>query len=177
MSRLFSGWVTKKVVSPRTRYILGTFQANDFRCKFSKFRIRSQMTIPRFLWYLKAMPLPPVPSLVAIEILVSKCVWRDSILVTLAYYFVSFSKPLECWVWSIISPEVPYVSSSLRPSPSTLITDGSRNILPSNAILKGDTRALSDDTNTAIETHMRQIGSGIASGCQISGRVLLFMRF
>ena len=42
------------------------------------------------------------------------------------------------------------------------ITDGSRNILPSNAILKGDARALSDDTNTAIETHMRQIASGIA---------------
>ena len=42
------------------------------------------------------------------------------------------------------------------------ITDGGRNILPSNAVLKGDARALSNDTNKAVETHMRQIASGIA---------------
>ena len=35
------------------------------------------------------------------------------------------------------------------------ITDGSRNVLPSSALLKGDARALRDDTNHAIEAHMR----------------------
>ena len=43
------------------------------------------------------------------------------------------------------------------------ITDGSRNVLPSSALLKGDARALSDDTNHAIEAHMRRIAAGIAA--------------
>ena len=47
------------------------------------------------------------------------------------------------------------------------ITDGSRNVLSSKAVLKGDARALSDDTNQAIETHMRQIAGGIAKAHDI----------
>ena len=43
------------------------------------------------------------------------------------------------------------------------ITDGSRNVLPSSALLKGDARALSDDTNHATEAHMRRIAAGIAA--------------
>ena len=48
-------------------------------------------------------------------------------------------------------------------SVTEFITDGRRNVLPGSATLKGDARALSDDTNTAIEDAMRRICAGIAA--------------
>ena len=48
-------------------------------------------------------------------------------------------------------------------SVTEFITDGRRNVLPGTAVLKGDARALGDDTNTAIEAAMRRICAGIAS--------------
>ena len=47
-------------------------------------------------------------------------------------------------------------------SVTEFITDGRRNVLPGSATLKGDARALSDDTNAAIEDAMRRICAGIA---------------
>lgn len=48
-------------------------------------------------------------------------------------------------------------------SVTEFITDGKRNVLPGHAVLKGDARALSHETNLAIETHMRQLAKGIAA--------------
>ena len=48
-------------------------------------------------------------------------------------------------------------------SVTEFITDGRRNVLAGEAILKGDARALGDDTNTAIEAAMRRICAGMAA--------------
>jgi hippurate hydrolase len=48
-------------------------------------------------------------------------------------------------------------------SVTEFITDGKRNVLPGHAVLKGDARALSHETNLAIETHMRQLAKGVAA--------------
>lgn len=45
-------------------------------------------------------------------------------------------------------------------------TDGRRNVLPGNAVLSGDARALTKETNQIIETRMRQIVEGV---CQANG--------
>ena len=47
-------------------------------------------------------------------------------------------------------------------SVTEFVTDGRRNVLAGEAVLKGDARALGDDTNTAIEAAMRRICAGIA---------------
>ncbi len=47
-------------------------------------------------------------------------------------------------------------------SVTEFITDGCRNVLPGNAILKGDVRALNPQTRNLIEQKMRQIIEGIA---------------
>ena len=43
------------------------------------------------------------------------------------------------------------------------ITDGRRNVLPGSAILRGDARALTPETNAAIEANMRRIAAGVAA--------------
>ena len=48
-------------------------------------------------------------------------------------------------------------------SVTEFITDGRRNVLAGEAVLKGDARALGDDTNTAIEAAMRRICAGMAA--------------
>ena len=48
-------------------------------------------------------------------------------------------------------------------SVTEFITDGRRNVLAGEAVLKGDARALGDDTNTAIEAVMRRICAGMAA--------------
>ena len=53
-------------------------------------------------------------------------------------------------------------------SVTEFITDGRRNVLPGTARLKGDARALTPETNAAIETHMRQIANGIATAHDVS---------
>ena len=60
------------------------------------------------------------------------------------------------------------VSRKLNPavngvvSVTEFITDGSENILPGHAIISGDTRALSPDSNAIIEKSMKNIVEGIA---------------
>ncbi|MGC6453386.1 MAG: amidohydrolase [Candidatus Puniceispirillaceae bacterium] len=48
-------------------------------------------------------------------------------------------------------------------SVTEFITDGRRNVLAGQAVLKGDARALGDDTNAAIEAAMRRICAGMAA--------------
>jgi hippurate hydrolase len=48
-------------------------------------------------------------------------------------------------------------------SVTEFITNGRRNVLAGQAMLKGDARALGDDTNAAIETAMRRICAGMAA--------------
>ncbi len=47
-------------------------------------------------------------------------------------------------------------------SVTEFITDGSRNVLPGNATLKGDVRAMNPETRNRIEKRMRQIIEGVA---------------
>ena len=55
-------------------------------------------------------------------------------------------------------------------SVTEFITDGRRNVLAGRAVLKGDARALGDDTNAGIEAAMRRICAGMAAthGADIS---------
>jgi hippurate hydrolase len=56
-------------------------------------------------------------------------------------------------------------------SVTEFIADGGRNILPGSAILKGDARALSPETNTAIEARMRALVAGTCAAHDVSGEV------
>ncbi len=56
-------------------------------------------------------------------------------------------------------------------SVTEFITDGKKNILAGNGLIKGDARALSDKSNKIIETNMRQIVKGICDAYGISHKV------
>ena len=56
-------------------------------------------------------------------------------------------------------------------SVTEFITDGKKNILPGNGLIKGDARALSDKTNEIIEKNMRQLVKGICDAYGISYEV------
>ena len=72
----------------------------------------------------------------------------------------------------IISALQTIVSRKLNPvekgvvSVTEFITDGKKNILPGNGLIKGDARALSDKSNEIIEKNMRQLVKGI---CDVHG--------
>ena len=72
----------------------------------------------------------------------------------------------------IISALQTIVSRKLDPvekgvvSVTEFITDGKKNILPGNGLIKGDARALSDKSNEIIEKNMRQLVRGI---CDVHG--------
>ena len=72
----------------------------------------------------------------------------------------------------IISALQTIVSRKLNPvekgvvSVTEFITDGKKNILPGNGLIKGDARALSDKSNEIIEKNMRQLVKGI---CEVHG--------
>ena len=53
-------------------------------------------------------------------------------------------------------------------SVTEFITDGSRNVLPGKAILKGDVRAMNPETRNRIEDKMRQIIAGIANAHEVT---------
>ncbi len=69
------------------------------------------------------------------------------------------------------------VSRKLNPSlngvvsVTEFITDGSRNILPGSANLRGDARALSHQVNETIEARMRQIVEGVSLAHAVSTEV------
>lgn len=56
-------------------------------------------------------------------------------------------------------------------SVTEFVTDGRRNVLPGRATLRGDCRALTPATNTAIEAAMRQIAAGIAAAHGVTATV------
>ncbi|WP_294611522.1 amidohydrolase [uncultured Roseovarius sp.] len=56
-------------------------------------------------------------------------------------------------------------------SVTEFITDGRRNVLPGRATLRGDCRALTPTTNTAIEVAMRRIVDGICAAHDVTGTV------
>lgn len=62
---------------------------------------------------------------------------------------------------TIISRKLP-PSAGAVVSVTEFVTDGQRNVLPGNALLKGDTRARSTEDREAIERFMRQLSTGIA---------------
>lgn len=69
------------------------------------------------------------------------------------------------------------ISRSLGPeewgvlSVTEFITDGARNVIPSNVVIKGDVRALSEAVQTKIEKRMREIVKGICEAHAITGTV------
>ena len=69
------------------------------------------------------------------------------------------------------------VSRKLNPglngvvSVTEFITDGKRNVLPGNATLKGDARALNPEINQTIEDSMRRIVDGICAAHNVSATV------
>ena len=69
------------------------------------------------------------------------------------------------------------VSRKLNPveagvvSVTEFITDGKKNVLPGNGLIKGDARAFSQNTNTMIEQNMRQLVKGICESYGISYEV------
>ncbi len=78
----------------------------------------------------------------------------------------------------IISALQTIVSRKLDPvekgvvSVTEFITDGKKNILPGNGLIKGDARALSNKSNEIIEKNMRQLAKGICDAhgitCEVS---------
>ena len=56
-------------------------------------------------------------------------------------------------------------------SVTEFLTDGQRNVLPGNAVLKGDVRARSPEDRDRIEAFMRQIAEGIALAHGVSVQV------
>ena len=77
----------------------------------------------------------------------------------------------------IISALQTIVSRKLDPvekgvvSVTEFITDGKKNILPGNGLIKGDARALSDKSNQIIEKNMRQLVKGICDAYGVSHEV------
>ncbi|MBT3902786.1 MAG: amidohydrolase [Pelagibacteraceae bacterium] len=53
-------------------------------------------------------------------------------------------------------------------SVTEFITDGKKNVLPGNGLIKGDARAFNQKTNTMIEQSMRQLANGICDSHGIS---------
>ncbi|MEK6294522.1 MAG: amidohydrolase [Paraburkholderia tropica] len=69
------------------------------------------------------------------------------------------------------------VSRNLDPSQSAviscteIITDGLRNVIPSNVVIKGDTRSYSPDVQRLLATRMREVSEGI---CRTHGAECTF---
>jgi len=77
----------------------------------------------------------------------------------------------------IISALQTIVSRNLDPvekgvvSVTEFITDGKKNILPGNGLIKGDARALSDKSNEIIQTNIRQLVKGVCDAHGIAYEV------
>ena len=67
--------------------------------------------------------------------------------------------------------ETTRISLTIRISVTEFITDGKKNILPGKGLIKGDARALSEDSNIIIEQSMRQIVKGICEAYNVSYEV------
>ncbi len=69
------------------------------------------------------------------------------------------------------------VSRKLDPAQNGVVsvtgfeTDGARNVLPGRAVLSGDARAVTPETNARIEAAMRRIVEGVCAAHDVTGRV------
>ena len=83
----------------------------------------------------------------------------------------------------IVSALQTVVSRSVGPrdwgvvSITEFVTDGARNVVPSEVVIKGDCRALSSDVQARIETRMREIVAGICAAHGASGDVVYRTEF
>ena len=68
---------------------------------------------------------------------------------------------------TIVSRKLDPVDSGVV-SVTEFITDGKKNVLPGNGLIKGDARAFNQKTNTMIEQSMRQLANGICDSHGIS---------
>jgi len=77
----------------------------------------------------------------------------------------------------VVSALQTIVSRKLNPglngvvSVTEFITDGSRNVLPGSAVLKGDARALTPEINQTIEARMQEIVQGVCMAHGVEGKV------
>ena len=77
----------------------------------------------------------------------------------------------------IVSALQTIVSRKLNPGLNGVVSvtefssDGKRNVLPGNAVLSGDARALTPEINEIIEARMRQIVEGICLAHDVEGKV------
>lgn len=75
------------------------------------------------------------------------------------------------------------VSRKLAPGAGVVVsiteflTNGQRNVLPGQAVLKGDVRARSPEDRTQVETFMRQISTGIAAAHGVTVEVSFVTEF
>ena len=58
-------------------------------------------------------------------------------------------------------------------SVTEFITDGKKNILPGNGLIKGDARAFSEETNKMIQENMRQLVGGICDATPVQMNQIL----
>jgi hippurate hydrolase len=69
------------------------------------------------------------------------------------------------------------VARSLSPlesgvvSVTEVLTDGTRNVIPSEVVIKGDTRSFTPKVQAEIETAMRRIAEGVAQACGVTAEV------
>lgn len=77
---------------------------------------------------------------------------------------------------TIIARKMP-PSSSAVVSVTEFLTNGQRNVLPGQAILKGDARARQPDDRKALEKFMRQIVDGVAAAHGVSAHVSFVTEF
>ena len=71
---------------------------------------------------------------------------------------------------SIVSRKLDPVEKGVV-SVTEFITDGKKNILPGNGLIKGDARALSDKSNEIIQTNIRQLVKGVCDAHGIAYEV------
>jgi len=77
---------------------------------------------------------------------------------------------------TIIARKMP-PSSGAVVSVTEFLTNGQRNVLPGQAILKGDARARQPDDRKALEKFMRQIVDGVAAAHGVSAHVSFVTEF
>lgn len=75
---------------------------------------------------------------------------------------ITVASELVLALQSIVSRKLPPGAGTVV-SVTEFVTDGQRNVLPGQAVLKGDYRARSPEDRVAVEQFMRQIADGVAA--------------
>ncbi|KZM50116.1 amidohydrolase [Labrenzia sp. OB1] len=80
---------------------------------------------------------------------------------------ITVASELVLALQTIVARKLPPAAGTVV-SVTEFITDGQRNVLPGQAILKGDYRARSPEDRIAVERFMRQIAAGVAAAHAVS---------